>query len=204
MKPIDNKYTVWYFNMIESRKNRKIDGYAEKHHIIPRSLGGANTKENIILLYPREHFIAHALLTKMFDGTEKDKMGFAFGMMLVAGEHQPNRLTYKPNSKLYDMARRVYAESISHQNSGRVAWNRGIPRDDSVKKAVSDANKGRQAWNKGKKRTDEERRKMKEGWEQKLATGWKPHNAGKKLQPLTDEHKAKISAANKGNIPWNK
>ena len=38
----------------------------EKHHIIPSSLGGSNDIDNLVLLTPKEHFIAHFLLLKIY------------------------------------------------------------------------------------------------------------------------------------------
>ena len=51
--------------------------YTEKHHAIPKSLGGENTGENIVPLTPKEHFIAHLLLAKIYGG----KMWYAAFMM---------------------------------------------------------------------------------------------------------------------------
>lgn len=51
-----------YILSLHREKNNDIK--YEKHHIIPKSLGGLNTKDNLILLTPREHFLAHYLLTK--------------------------------------------------------------------------------------------------------------------------------------------
>jgi hypothetical protein len=59
---INNKYTNWYNSIINNVKNRNITGYTEKHHIIPSSLGGDNSKENIVSLTAREHFVCHLLL----------------------------------------------------------------------------------------------------------------------------------------------
>lgn len=59
-------YIKHYRKLIESRlilnrsKNNGI--YYEKHHIIPKSLGGSNSSKNLILLTAKEHFIAHLLL----------------------------------------------------------------------------------------------------------------------------------------------
>lgn len=39
-------------------------GIHERHHIIPKSIGGTNDTSNIAILTYREHFIAHWLLTK--------------------------------------------------------------------------------------------------------------------------------------------
>ena len=54
-----------------------IPKYVEKHHIIPKSLGGNNRKENLVNLSAREHFICHRLLVKMLNGDAKNKMIYA-------------------------------------------------------------------------------------------------------------------------------
>lgn len=66
MQYLDNKYTKWYFNIIKNANKRKINnGYTEKHHIIPKSLGGVNSKNNLVKLTGREHFLVHLLLIRM-------------------------------------------------------------------------------------------------------------------------------------------
>ena len=60
-----NKYTKWYYAIVDRAKIRINDGYTENHHIIPKSLCGSNTKDNKVDLNAREHFICHLLLTKM-------------------------------------------------------------------------------------------------------------------------------------------
>jgi hypothetical protein len=37
---IENKYKVWHDNIIANGKKRKLIGYKEVHHILPKSLGG--------------------------------------------------------------------------------------------------------------------------------------------------------------------
>jgi len=45
------------------RQNKKVENkYQEKHHIIPKCLGGNNDEENLIYLFPEEHYYAHKLL----------------------------------------------------------------------------------------------------------------------------------------------
>lgn len=63
----NNKYAKWYFNIINAALARTLDEqiYIEKHHILPKSLGGTNDKDNIVKLTAREHFIAHLLLVRM-------------------------------------------------------------------------------------------------------------------------------------------
>jgi len=54
--PVANRYYDWYQKLIEKARSRPmIEGYFEKHHIIPRSLGGTNDPENIVNLTSREH-----------------------------------------------------------------------------------------------------------------------------------------------------
>jgi hypothetical protein len=63
-------YIAHYNKLIFSRKNlsrRKGEGiYYERHHIIPKWLGGTDGRDNLILLTAREHFVAHHLLWKHY------------------------------------------------------------------------------------------------------------------------------------------
>ena len=81
---LDNKYTDLYFRLVESRKTRDFinDEYYEKHHIIPKSLGGSDLNSNLVSLTYREHIIAHYLLTKMTSGDNLRKMQLAFTSMV--------------------------------------------------------------------------------------------------------------------------
>ena len=73
---IDNKYTKYYNDIIKNAQERHLpeDVYVEKHHIIPRSLGGDNRKTNLVLLTAREHFVCHLLLIKMTEKQARFKM----------------------------------------------------------------------------------------------------------------------------------
>ena len=62
-------YISVYNSIIYNRKSNAISGYTESHHIIPRSLGGDNSKDNLVNLSAREHFIAHLLLAKIHGGS---------------------------------------------------------------------------------------------------------------------------------------
>jgi len=67
-KGINIKHCTRYIRFIESRPERKLvkeTGY-EIHHIIPKSLGGADEDYNLIKLTYREHFIAHLILWKLY------------------------------------------------------------------------------------------------------------------------------------------
>lgn len=108
---IDNKYTKWYFNIIQAAKLRENFCYVEKHHIIPTSLGGSNSTTNIIALLPREHYICHLLLTKMTDGQNRYKMCFALSMMSKVKNIGSGR--YAPSNKIYEYARKQFKLALT-------------------------------------------------------------------------------------------
>lgn len=186
MSPLDNKYTKWYNQLMANRRSNKLgkDIYTEAHHVIPKSLGGSNSAENIINLTAREHFIAHMLLSKMFKGNDRAKMNFAFHFMLV----ENNGKRYKPSSRLYESARKALALAYSDTRKGRTPWNKGVPRSDYVKNAVRQANLGRIAWNRGKERTIEEKQKISQKIYENRPANWQVHNKGVPAEKIICEH----------------
>lgn len=78
---LDNKYTKWYNIIINNANIRKVTEYTEKHHIIPKSLGGTDENINLVQLTAREHYVCHRLLTKMTEGKQKSKMCLAIVYM---------------------------------------------------------------------------------------------------------------------------
>ena len=116
---LDNKYTKWYFSLVDKAKERNWDkktalDYVEKHHIIPKSFGGDNSKDNLVCFTAREHFIAHILLVKMTGGKNKRGMACAISkMMYQANEYQKR---YK-NSKMFDIGRKELALAMTGENN---------------------------------------------------------------------------------------
>jgi hypothetical protein len=99
-------YKKIYDSLIERGKNRELKGYGEKHHIIPRCLGGLDDKTNLVKLTPEEHYVAHQLLVKIYP--ENMKLAIAASMMI------PNR----PNNKLYGWIRKRVSLAKSIEQSG--------------------------------------------------------------------------------------
>lgn len=89
-------YRKIYSQLINYRQTNPATGYTEKHHILPRSLGGSDCCTNLVRVTAREHFIAHLLLTKMYQpGTvEYYKMVCAFTMMLYTRNKCVTSRTY--------------------------------------------------------------------------------------------------------------
>jgi NUMOD3 motif len=75
---LDNKYRRWYDALIaRARARGLVDDYTERHHVIPRCLGGSNKRDNLVDLTFREHFLVHWLLIKFTEGDAKRRMNFA-------------------------------------------------------------------------------------------------------------------------------
>lgn len=75
------EYLKEYVILIELSKYRGINkkvltGYYEKHHIIPKCVGGEDKPNNYVLLTYREHIKAHYLLTKIYP--ENEKIAYAY------------------------------------------------------------------------------------------------------------------------------
>ena len=61
--------------------------YTEKHHITPRSMGGNDSKENLIRLTAGDHYFAHLILAKCYGG----KMWLAVAAMCDMPGHTKKR-----------------------------------------------------------------------------------------------------------------
>lgn len=112
---IKNKYTTLYFRLVNFSKNT-VFPFVEKHHIIPKSLGGDNSSNNIIKTSPRIHFILHRLLVKMLSSPEsKIKMKYAIWRMMNI-QNKNHQRTYKINAKAYENMKLVIKMQMTKNN----------------------------------------------------------------------------------------
>lgn len=112
-------YRKIYADIIRRAKERpKPKCYTERHHIVPKSLGGLNKKENLAVLTAREHFICHWLLVKMYDkGTEeRKKMLSAFFLMRLNPNGTGKRYI---SARVYEKYRYEYKELLSEHQKGK-------------------------------------------------------------------------------------
>lgn len=67
------EYAKHYWALIERARNRRplVRCYYERHHILPKCMGGGNEAENLVRLTPEEHYLAHRLLAKMYPDNPK-------------------------------------------------------------------------------------------------------------------------------------
>lgn len=59
-------YKKIYDAIIEKAKKENKSGYLEKHHIIPKCIGGSNEESNIVKLTLKQHYICHKLLLEIY------------------------------------------------------------------------------------------------------------------------------------------
>lgn len=187
---IKNKYTKWYNSIISIAQQRTTEGYVEKHHIIPKSLGGSDKKSNLVTLTAKEHYICHLLLTKMTEGLAKRSMWHAAWKMINQKRDYQHR--YKVSSRMYESIRIANARALSESNKGKPSGRKGKPctwgdkisatlkgnkpsaernakvsasltgrvRSDAERQAISNGLKGRTSPTKGMKYSAETRAKM--------------------------------------------
>lgn len=103
-------YQAHYGRLIERAKVRELSGYVERHHIVPRCLGGTDAEENMVGLTAEEHYVAHQLLIRIYP--QETKLVWAAHMMAT-----------RPGNKLYGWLRRamVSARTGTKQSPEHVA-----------------------------------------------------------------------------------
>lgn len=60
-------YKKIHNKLIETAKNRILpaDTYIERHHIVPRCMGGQDTEDNLVKLTAKEHYLVHWMLVRI-------------------------------------------------------------------------------------------------------------------------------------------
>jgi hypothetical protein len=197
-----NKYTAWYTAITNRARTRKLEGYTERHHVMPKSLNGTDDKNNLVDLTAREHFICHWLLTKMYTGEAKSKMIYALNGMKRNSKFT-QRYETPITSRVYESLKKEFSIVHSAIMSGRQANNKGRPMSEEQKIKIREtkaANPFRPtdewkaalaARRTGQTHSDETKLKMS------LAAKGKPKG------PMSEENKRKISDGTKGKSKSN-
>jgi hypothetical protein len=112
---LNNKYTSCYISLIANAQSRELppDTYTERHHIIPKCMGGPDTSNNLVRLTAKEHFIAHRLLVQMTEGELHRKMVFALWRMTQDNKARNSR--HKVTSFQYQNLKQLMAVNMSEQ-----------------------------------------------------------------------------------------
>jgi hypothetical protein len=191
---LQNKYTKCYYSIINRAKSRDLpkETYTEKHHIIPKSLGGANDQNNLIRLTAKEHRLVHILLPRMtIDPAHTKSMWYALWMMLRTKNVAQQRKISKGSA--FNLAKIEVAKNSSQLHKGKT-----ISKETREKLSKSCA--GRLSAFKGKTHSAEAKQKLSAAHKGKITS---PETVAKILESRkhyrhSEETKQKISAGNKG------
>jgi len=113
-------YQRLYDSIVRRGQNRILEGYSEKHHIIPRCLGGTDEATNLVSLTPEEHYLCHLLLVKIHPNNIRLVKA---AMFMVSSNNNVKR-----NNKVYGWLKRQYSEYMSGPNNPSTlygTWNKG-------------------------------------------------------------------------------
>lgn len=173
----DMNYKKIYDQLIARAKNEnrlyKTGIYYERHHIVPKCLGGSgkysqwNTHYNIVLLNAKEHFLAHLLLCEIY----KDCSGLRYALWAMINQNR-NGKRYKISSRTYNRIKLESIKIMSETRKGRPSHNKGKP------------NPGASLHNKNRPRPDlSERNRQRKGLPRNIKPGWVSPLKGKKQDP---------------------
>jgi hypothetical protein len=120
-------YLSIYNSIMQQARNRTLEHGFERHHVIPKSLGGANNLSNLVQLTLREHFVAHKLLTRIHTGPAQKKMWFAYYRLCNRHRHT--------TSRMYEQAKLQAKQYLSEIHTGKTI-------SESHKKAIREKCRG--------------------------------------------------------------
>ena len=156
-------YTNLYNQLLDKygsiEKDKSKTDYRERHHILPKSMGGSNDKNNLVYLPARVHFICHRILCKIYPDSHKLK--FAFWAMSNQLYGDVTR-EYKVTSYIYNIAKIEFSKANSKLHSGKKLSENHLKiiRDRMIGNTIN--KKGSENPNFGKNRSLETINKIKE------------------------------------------
>ena len=177
---IYNKNTEWfkiaYNNLVEKAKTRglnkrKVGYYTEKHHIIPKCMGGKNERKNYVLFTFREHVIAHELLARIYDDVLELKHTLYF---MYYGSSKNHKIEIRMTTRQLEELRIASAEFLSKKFKGREQKKEWIEKAkktklERYKGSISDYAREMQALGRvGMVFTEERKKKISESMKGKI------------------------------------
>ena len=159
-------------NRIKVLKSNTSYVYYERHHILPKCLGGSNDTTNLILLTAKEHYLCHKLLVCIYPTNRK----LALALMRMSGNEK-----YQISLRSYETAK-DYLNSIPMSNETR----------DKIRKSIVGIkhpqwrNDQKSIYQKGlthKKYSDESKKHCSDGQKKLYANGYQSNFTKLKGKP---------------------
>lgn len=179
---MNNHHLNRYKKFIDALKNQRIDGYFEKHHIIPRSMGGDDNASNIVCLTLRQHYIAHWMLWKAYGG----KMAIAFDYM--------NGIK-KYGYRLTGRTIKMLSEDVSKRRS-----ERPVSLETKEKQSKAKLGKRLSAEHIENVRQAQIGRKLSDEWKANVSKGKRGKSNGRLGCVVSEETKKRIGDAQRGEL----
>lgn len=179
-------YASHYDRLISRARGRVLEGYRERHHVLPRCMGGDDSPGNIVELTAEEHYVAHQLLVKMYPRNGR----LSYAAVWMSGRCSSN--------KAYGWLRRRVSRAKREEQLGKPIG----PLSAQHRANLSAACKGRKVLQPAKEKIS----RAMIGNKHNLGHTASPETrakmsvsrVGKKRGPHSEETKRKISAVKRG------
>ena len=111
---MEDTYEKFIQNILDTRGRFNCeDEYHERHHIVPKCMGGTNDEENLIDLFAREHFEAHRLLA--MENPDNNELIYAWSCMAFVNNDRQQRYMISPEE--YEEMKVLLHTARSGENS---------------------------------------------------------------------------------------
>lgn len=142
-----------HYDLLIEKANKRVllNGYTEKHHVVPKCMGGTNNKENLVCLTAREHYISHWLLHKIYP--DNRKLIYALHRMMYGITTCKNIII---PSRDYSKIRKMVSEACTGKGNGfynhkhtdkqKKLWStkrKGYKHREEDKQKIRDTQKGK-------------------------------------------------------------
>ena len=165
------KYIEFINSIINTRGRFSCgDVYHERHHILPKCMGGSDDADNLIDLYAREHYEAHKLLA--LENPKNEKLVFAWWIMSTKSSNTGGR--YDLTAEEYEEAKMVLSEAQSRTKKEQFSNKENHPmfgkkHSDESKEKMRKAKQGKPSHKKGQQVSQQEKERLRQ---LKLGSKW--------------------------------
>jgi hypothetical protein len=132
-------------NAVNQKRIKNKDQYYERHHIVPKCLGGTNNKNNLVLLTAKEHFIAHHLLWKIHPDNNKIAYALKCFVDLMDNKHM-NRVNKPISAKEYNRLKALGKTICVEQGNRSYSLRIGIHSLDKEQLSKTGKENGKKAF----------------------------------------------------------
>jgi hypothetical protein len=192
-------YKRIYDSFIADRLNKQPSKpvYFERHHILPKCLGGSDVEENMIRLSPEDHFFAHLLLAKIHGG----KLWHALvAMTILVGGRKKSDAYLKRSRKMFHKARIEAGKVHSSIMKGRFVGDKHPMYGKPCSELAKQKTRERHAAGNHPMSSQEARNKVSKALKGRVysAETIQKMSASRKLIKISDETKRRMSEAHTG------